>query len=880
MCRQMDVLHWIVLISLQLNQLTVGQGVYNPTSLLRILDTVKIQNPGRELAVASNCSSEPRCWCGENAGTVVADCSALNLTTIPDFIPTVNIIDLRHNMIAVLNNTDHLPLNLLWLDLSNNRLTNFTNSAPFKDLVNLTGLDISGNSLKYLPSIYTSNVFTGLKSLTFLNLNKNNVKYSDQYRYPSTISTLRDLTSLNMDGLRNVSLGQVLSPLTKLTTIDLSGEVGSCWINKMAENFFEGVASSLREVYMSKCDIRYIEKGTFRSFPNLTVLNLSGNTKLTFHVLRNLTYDLQFTSIRRLYLNQLHCTYGIGTFLFEEDAIFLNNTKLEELHLDFNRIEMVEYTMITYLPDSLKILSVAGNKFTLGRYLLAMRTLKSLKYLNVSLQFGQHGSLNEMLGQCFDWRCPKYVENFDQESIPLELFDETPGRPYLYFPPNLEVLDCYSSSFRGTIGFFSFMEKNKIKRIDAHDNLFHTWKGPVRNLHQVECIDLSYNSCGNVTNQFFEDFPRTKRLFISNNNLGEVFKNDTNGDILKHLTSLETLDISHNKIYFLSTDVFRGLGALTHLNLSFNQLTDVDFDIQHMHHLQLVNVSYNRLLTLPQIFMDTVDRLITMTNLMLDLRGNLLRCDCSGLTFLKWMNRRKSHFQNITQYECSMADQTRLLLGQLEDIIAKLDRDCSDYIGLIAGTLVVIVICISLVISGLVYRFRWKLRYLYYMARNKYRGYDVIRDRSGTTDSQYMYDAFVSYSHSDSSFVIQNIIENLETTRGLRLCLHQRDFLPGNEIAVNITSAINNSRRTIAVITNSYLDSYWCMFEFNMARMESVYTRGEDNVLFLILFEKFSRRQIPLDVLDVIESDSYIEYPDDEQGNVVFWDKIHEAISG
>ncbi|OWF50884.1 toll-like receptor 4 [Mizuhopecten yessoensis] len=870
-----SLFHWILFVSLPFYQLVVGEGTYNATRLSQILGTVNIQNNGRELDMSSNCSSEARCWCGESNDIQVADCSGLNLTAIPDFLSTVGIVDLRYNQLAVVNNTDQLPQNLLYLDLSNNRLANFTGN-PFDHLAKLAYLDLSDNYLSYSPSIYTLDLFSCLTSLTFLNIKGNNERSgSDLLHYPDAISSLLGLTTLKMDGLKNARLGDVLSPLKKLATLDLSGRNGHCWIDHMTEDFFEGVVSSLVDIDLSTCKIVYIDNGTFRSLPNLTVLSLSGNNQLTFNVLINLTYDLQATNIHKLFLNKLHCTYGVGTFLFQEDLMLLNNTRLEELYLDFNRIELVEDTMMQYLPDSLKLLSVAGNKFTLGKYLLAMHFLDSLKYLDVSLQFSPHGSVGEMLEQCFDWRCPKETKNESQEPRSLKFYGK--WRPSLYLPRNLEVIDGHSSSFRGEIGDFNFMERNIIKQFDLHDNLLQSWKGPIRNLHRVEYIDLSYNSCGHVTTHFFEDFPNMTTLNVSHNNLGEVFKNSATSDILKQLKSLEKLNMTHNKIDRLPEGVLRDLSALRQIDLSFNQLTDWNVKIDHMYQLQLLNISYNRLIVLSKSFMDAVDRMTKITNLTLDLRGNPLRCDCNKLDFLKWVSRRKSLFINIETYDCRITNETQISFGDLGNIIARLERDCSDYVGIIVGTLVVIVICVSVVIGGVGYRFRWKLRYLYYMAKNRYRGYVVVRD---TLDSHYNYDAFISYSDSNSSFVIHDIVENLETNHGLRLCLHQRDFLPGNEIAVNITNAISNSRKTVAIITNSYLDSYWCMFEFNMARMESVYTRAEENVLFLILYEKLPRRQIPMDVLDVIESDSYIEYPDDEQGNVVFWDKIREAISG
>uniref|UniRef100_K1QC90 Toll-like receptor 13 n=1 Tax=Magallana gigas TaxID=29159 RepID=K1QC90_MAGGI len=61
--------------------------------------------------------------------------------------------------------------------------------------------------------------------------------------------------------------------------------------------------------------------------------------------------------------------------------------------------------------------------------------------------------------------------------------------------------------------------------------------------------------------------------------------------------------------------------------------------------------------------------------------------------------------------------------------------------------------------------------------------------------------------------------------KGFKVRIHDRDFIPGVDIAENITIAIHNSRRIILIMTSDFLKSQWCMFELNMARMESLYSR-------------------------------------------------------
>ena len=68
------------------------------------------------------------------------------------------------------------------------------------------------------------------------------------------------------------------------------------------------------------------------------------------------------------------------------------------------------------------------------------------------------------------------------------------------------------------------------------------------------------------------------------------------------------------------------------------------------------------------------------------------------------------------------------------------------------------------------------------------------------------------------------------------------------------------------------------MYELNMARMESIYSRNNENVLFLVLYENNIARHLPMTIMDIIDQKTYIEFPNDAQGDVVFWENLKKAI--
>ncbi|VDI69696.1 Hypothetical predicted protein [Mytilus galloprovincialis] len=174
------------------------------------------------------------------------------------------------------------------------------------------------------------------------------------------------------------------------------------------------------------------------------------------------------------------------------------------------------------------------------------------------------------------------------------------------------------------------------------------------------------------------------------------------------------------------------------------------------------------------------------------------------------------------------------------------------------------------------YTFRGRIHFLYYKTKFKNR---FRSTKHSENNLDYIYDAFVSYSDDDREFVLNDCIEHIENEGNSKLCVHQRDFVPGEDITDNILHAIESSRKTICIITRSFLQSYYCMFEFNMARMESIHSRNGKNILFLVFYEQLLPEELPLVLYEVIQKQTYIEFPNDEYGNRIFWEKIKDGIS-
>ena len=85
------------------------------------------------------------------------------------------------------------------------------------------------------------------------------------------------------------------------------------------------------------------------------------------------------------------------------------------------------------------------------------------------------------------------------------------------------------------------------------------------------------------------------------------------------------------------------------------------------------------------------------------------------------------------------------------------------------------------------------------------------------------FDAFVLY-HFDSndSFVVNQLLPELEEKRKFRLFIHSRNFTPGRDIKNNIKEAIEVSNSAIIVMSQGFVDSMWCKEEFTHCYIENM----------------------------------------------------------
>jgi hypothetical protein len=92
------------------------------------------------------------------------------------------------------------------------------------------------------------------------------------------------------------------------------------------------------------------------------------------------------------------------------------------------------------------------------------------------------------------------------------------------------------------------------------------------------------------------------------------------------------------------------------------------------------------------------------------------------------------------------------------------------------------------------------------------------RRKSANANDHFTYDVFVSYSDKDRTWVLDELIPNIEKRAEINICLHERDFQVGLGILENIIQCMDKSRCLLLVISESFLKSNWCAFEMHLAQ--------------------------------------------------------------
>lgn len=648
----------------------------------------------------------------------------------------------------------------------------------------------------------------------------------------------------------------------------------------------------LQHLVVSYCYLSRIEKGAFERNENIEYLDISNNPKLTLSVLNNITTDLQSSKIKTLLLDKLECTYGVSVAFLSVYVEHLSNTTLETLSVASNRISYFEHKVFDVLPKTLREINVGDNDLGYGLYLYVLSNLRGVQIINATFQNSFHLK-RRLQDSCLEpWNSETNEEPLQGEkgsqssskiSSPFAIRESAKSGHYkgsfltFFIPPSLERFYFHDNMYKMEIKRYQFNTTDgsrKLTHLFLQNNIFYKLTGPLIGFQGVQFLDLSNNLCTDISIHFFQEFYGLLNLNLSKNMLSTCIENDLEGKIFKRLKKLKVLDLSFNRIRNLPYSIFKNMEELTNLYIKSNSLETFSIAIDHMPNLSFIDLSNNRIAYFDASMQTSLQGITENQRIQINLMKNPLQCTCKTLTFIKWLQTYQAHILDFKRYNCISSNSSILKFHDSKRIISSLEYLCATYITLIVVETLLLIIFLSLTIAGILNRYKWRLRHLFYIAKRRHVEVQHLQTIKSDT---YRYDAFVSYADEDKDFILQKL-DFLEEKSNLRLCLHSRDFIPGTDIADNIVNAIHQSRRTLCVLSSHFFDSYWCMYELNMARMESIYSRKGSSILCLVVLNKTVFQNIPLKVVDLFENQTYVEYYEYENNDTPFWNKMCQIL--
>jgi Leucine-rich repeat (LRR) protein len=666
----------------------------------------------------------------------------------------------------------------------------------------------------------------------------------------------------------------------------MSGYEGTCVIPFIKKDMFANF-SQIRNLSLSYCELKSIEKGAFENLLYLEHLDVSNNQGLTLDAIPNITYNIH-REIESLNFAKLQCTFGTTKVIKKEHVKYLSNTTLKSLNIAANRIAYADDGVTKLLPTTLRYINAGDNSLSYSRYVFELSYLKGLEILNISYQARSHQKFNDFFKKCKDEHLPttqsfrtdlsfkeEHSENFSPE-FPW-IFDL--DRDYnftIYFPPNLKVIYIDHSHYT-TYNNISIIVKNNVTHFFSRNNLYVKLLHPLFGLQTLEHVDLSQNLLTNISGMRKNDCKNLKFLNLSFNMLGNSFEDKRNGEIFEYLHRLEVLDLSTNRLTGLADGVFDFLTNIRYLNVSFNKLEEWNVDMSQMKHLVSLDLSNNGISVLSKLTMDALDFSALSNTVSVNLRGNPLMCTCDNLQFLNWLSQQGSsclHFPHREEYRCVFSNSSSAKIGNISMFVHQMTIECTYYPFITLGCVFFLLVFLGITSWKILHRYRWTLRYWYYVSRSTPKRYKSMEN------FHFRYDAFISYDEEDSEVALQ-LVRSLETKKQLNCCVPERDFMPGTNIAENIINAVHVSKKFLCILSGNYVDSYWPMFEFHMGQMDALhskYRKNKDIFVVLSMKDTFQVDCLNATFLSFLQSDSCVTYSHTKDAQFVCVEKLSDLI--
>ncbi|CAG9858396.1 unnamed protein product [Phyllotreta striolata] len=730
--------------------------------------------------------------------------------------------------------------NLISLELSVNSITDIEENS-FADLVNLKFISLRLNKLIRVPA----GVFKHNERLESIRMEENRGL------------TLPDYIYANKPYLRYVKLkkcdlktlpGNIFKNSTKISTIILS--VNS--LKTLPESLFDGL-SDLKQLDLSLNQLTALPDDIFYSLTSLEELILSYNH------LTAITNDLfrRTDRLKRLLINKNRIasievnSFGSLTSLTEIDLSFNQypmNDMIEENPLsgctDLVRMNL-SHNLIDHVPDFNTLLNLETVDFSYNKIrVLPVLQMSSIPSIHLS-DFNLSDNLITFVDFTMveEWLISEDTRNNDNKDqvVPKQIQVNLKNNPLTCDCLNYNLTRYCQRTMYPKVRDRVALRVEGIK-CTKPDVFRHVDISALKSEH-VFC-EMKNKACPKQCKSYWRPFRNFTVFDCSNRNL-------TSFPRLPEIAvqNIE-LNLSGNVIHG-GLDSSFGYRNVKNLYLSNNKLRELKWIPLGIERLTL---DRNELTHLDPELLEIMDKTSLTT---LKLSHNPWSCGCSALNFQIFIQDNYKKLQiNSTDVICR--DDNKPLVEKHE--LCK---------SIILVTVLPVFTFLVLTVGSLIFYIYYRQEVKIWLFSKNLCMWFVSEEE---LDEDKSYDIFLSYSHKDEDFVVHNLLPVLESgPHPYKICIHVRDWEPGKMILTNVNDSIQNSRRTLVVLSNNFLDSVWGIMEFKAAHLKAL----EEGRLRLIVvkYGELDEKRMDPDLKAYLKTNTYIEW-----GQPWFWNKLKYAL--
>ncbi|CAB4055363.1 unnamed protein product [Lepeophtheirus salmonis] len=461
-------------------------------------------------------------------------------------------------------------------------LQNLGNQLFTASDIPLKHLDFSHNQIRRL----TERLFDGIEdSLEVLRLGNNLLGYNLNPVYSSSefqnLGALREL-DLSSNSLVDIDDG-LFRGCKNLKDLKINGNK----LKKVPTGALRG-PKSLQNLFLQDNQITELSSGDFITQPKLLSLNLTNNL---IRVIRPTTFA-NVTRLVRLILTR----NKLSSIVSDE---FKELTGLVELDLSSNFLSTVPMQALVPLK-TLRFLNLGSNLIKSIKE-ANFEALSSLEYLDLS-----RNNIHEIIPGTF-----LGIGNLKGLDLSVNSLRKVEDDAFEGLT-SLEYLDLSDNKI-SQLPSNALERLPNLKRFKAHHNTIDSISSedfiPIQDLEE---LNLSYNMISQISPNTFASLSSLKIL-----NLEYNFIKSLEGTAFQGLEDLlEYLNLAHNGIEILGPLNF---SALKYINLGSNYLEDIEGRFKNLRDLNVLILRYNKITNLNAKTLEGIDNLIK-----LDISGNEL----------------------------------------------------------------------------------------------------------------------------------------------------------------------------------------------------------------------------------------------------------------